>query len=171
MNERYKHIQREWQSMFTIPPQYIYICVCVCKKNPERLIFSHSLPPSPPRSSHSVFFTNFSVSLKRPLFKSIANWSWPFCFPSQLPNYLLESDKSTQWMCDIAEFQGSYGLVISSRRWRGTWEVWAKVFAMRSIFFHQSLKETSPHEWAGLDFVTLLYQPFPSKQPISFSTR
>lgn len=133
-------------------------------------ICSHSLP-SLSCPSHSIFFTNFSVSLNRMLFKSIAHWSRPFCFPAQLPHCLLQSDKSVQWMCGIAEFQGCYGLVLSSRRRRGTWEVWAKVFAMRSIFFRQSLKATSPHEWAGLDFVTLLDQPFPSKQLLNFPAR
>ena len=38
-----------------------------------------------------------------------------------------------------------------------------KSFCNEVNFLLQSLNETSPHDWAGLDFVTLMYQPFPSK--------
>lgn len=45
-------------------------------------------------------------------------------------------------------------------------------FAAREVSFCKSLNETSPHEWAGLDFVTLMYPPcLPLNQPIRFLIR
>lgn len=78
--------------------------------------------------------------------------------------------------CLLAEFQAgvlsSHKLVVTEQftQVKGDSGREGEGFAAREVFFCKSLNETSPHEWAGLDFVTLMYPPVSPSTSLSDSS-